>query len=41
MLTIVDQKARIMIVDDNIDNLRVISNFLDEIGFEVWVVPSG
>ena len=41
MLTIADQKARIMIVDDNRDNLRVLSDFLDEIGFEVWVAPSG
>ncbi len=41
MFSKTDQKARIMIVDDNRDNLRVLSDFLDEIGFEVWVAPSG
>ena len=41
MYTKPDQKAIILIVDDNRDNLRVLSDFLDEVGFEVWVAPSG
>ena len=41
MYNTTNQKAIILIVDDNRDNLRLLSDFLDEVGFEVWVAPSG
>ncbi len=41
MDTIINQTATILIVDDNPANLSVLSDALDEEGFEIWVAKSG
>ncbi|WP_210407439.1 response regulator, partial [Hydrocoleum sp. CS-953] len=41
MDNIMNKSDIILIVDDNPANLGVLSDFLDETGYEVWVAKSG
>lgn len=41
MNSAIDQSATVLIVDDNLANLGVLSDTLDQTGLEVWVAQSG
>ena len=36
-----DKKSIVLVVDDRANNLAILSDYLEEVGFEVWVASDG